>query len=421
MKLQKTKSSLKYIAILALALPYMAHAQSATSSSWEYSNWRRDSVLESQIQRLPSQSEAEILVPVLFGLPLSSITANFGDARGGGTRTHEGLDMMAKKGTPIISPTDAVIINTGNGASSGLFISTMNPGGETFVYMHLDSIPTHITSGTYVLRGEVIGFVGNTGNASGGGDHLHFEIRKNGATDPYLRIKKELSLAEKMNSMTKYLERTSDSNLAATLIQNYYSVFASAKAQGIYLHPLLQNVSPYGTVVVTPSPVVSTPTVNNISELQKYLIAQNSGQASALLATYGATGYFGTVTKNALAEFQARVGISPASGNYGPITRAYIAAHPTGAATTTPVVTSNGFTRTLALGDTHTQVLLLQKHLNSTGHLIATSGSGAPGKETSYFGSLTQKALLSYQKNKGLSQTGIVDSQTLTHLQSLAK
>jgi murein DD-endopeptidase MepM/ murein hydrolase activator NlpD len=71
----------------------------------------------------------------------------FGDARGGGTRTHEGLDIMAPGGTPVVSPTDAVVLATGDGPDSGLFVRTANPGGEQFVYMHLREIAKSILTG----------------------------------------------------------------------------------------------------------------------------------------------------------------------------------------------------------------------------------------------------------------------------------
>jgi peptidoglycan hydrolase-like protein with peptidoglycan-binding domain len=338
---------------------------------------------------------------------LSGISPNFGDARGGGTRTHEGLDIITKKGTPVVSPTDAVIINTGNGPSSGLFISTMNPGGETFVYMHLDSFATNISSGTYVLRGQVIGFVGNTGNASGGGDHLHFEIRKNGATDPYLRIKKELSLSESLTSINTYLNLTSDSNLANTLSQNYSKIFNTARSQGISVHPLIQNIqNSQQTTTVNTSAAIS----GSIAALQLYLISQNAGHAAALLATYGATGNFGSITRGALSEFQAKVGINPASGNYGPITQSYISSHPISSQPS--AMQSSTFNLTLSLGNNNDEVLLLQKFLNTKGYLIAASGPGSKGSETSYFGLLTQKALLLYQKDMSLNQSGTTDVST---------
>jgi hypothetical protein len=66
---------------------------------------------------------------------------------------------------------------------------------------------------------------------------------------------------------------------------------------------------------------------NEVAVLQNFLISQNKGQASQALMRVGATGYFGSLTRSALAEFQLSVGISPASGNFGPITRAYISSH----------------------------------------------------------------------------------------------
>jgi peptidoglycan hydrolase-like protein with peptidoglycan-binding domain len=66
---------------------------------------------------------------------------------------------------------------------------------------------------------------------------------------------------------------------------------------------------------------------NDVITLQQFLISQNKGPAAAALANVGATAYFGAITRAALAEFQASVGISPALGNFGAITRAYINAH----------------------------------------------------------------------------------------------
>lgn len=64
---------------------------------------------------------------------------------------------------------------------------------------------------------------------------------------------------------------------------------------------------------------------SGVATLQQFLITQNKGSAARALAGFGATSHFGALTKAALAEFQASVGISPALGNFGPITRAYIA------------------------------------------------------------------------------------------------
>ncbi len=66
---------------------------------------------------------------------------------------------------------------------------------------------------------------------------------------------------------------------------------------------------------------------NNVAILQQFLISQNKGSAALTLSKVGATAYFGEMTRAALAEYQASVGISPALGNFGPVTRGYISAH----------------------------------------------------------------------------------------------
>lgn len=66
---------------------------------------------------------------------------------------------------------------------------------------------------------------------------------------------------------------------------------------------------------------------NNVTLLQQFLISQDKGPAAKALSNHGTTTYFGLLTRAALAEFQANVGISPALGNFGPITRAYLKAN----------------------------------------------------------------------------------------------
>lgn len=162
---------------------------------------RMTSSLRRKLNDLGDEQVKNIPLPLLFGASLKTLTPNFGDARGGGTRSHEGLDIMAPKGVPIVSPTKAVVVRTGTGSSSGKFVNTMNPGGETFIYMHLNEIS--VKEGDVLAVGGLVGFVGNTGNASGGAPHLHFEIRdtKRKPTDPYPRITKEFTLEQKIQSL----------------------------------------------------------------------------------------------------------------------------------------------------------------------------------------------------------------------------
>jgi murein DD-endopeptidase MepM/ murein hydrolase activator NlpD len=339
---------MKQIAVLfavLLAVPFGAAAQE-NDADW-FSYWGRNSQYASQIQALGDTAVQSIPIPVLLGVEVNQLTRNFGDARGGGTRTHEGLDIMAPGGTPVVSPTDAVVLATGDGPDSGLFVRTANPGGEQFVYMHLREIAKSILTGATVHRGDVLGFVGNTGNASGGAPHLHFEIRKNGATDPYPRLTQSFSLQERMQSVQQALERVADPvALAGTLAENFRSTFTAAQSQGVSVaQSIISTLGSALTIGVHSASAQTSATMPNttnvftrdlevgmkgedVRTLQKYLNANGY-----LLTTIGdgAPGYetlmFGNLTKKALATFQRAKGISPAAGYFGPKTRAYISSH----------------------------------------------------------------------------------------------
>ncbi|HYE23434.1 MAG TPA: M23 family metallopeptidase [Candidatus Paceibacterota bacterium] len=200
---------LMFIGALFVSTPIDAHAATRTTSYGSYTEIishtqrsdrsRYSSAVERAIRKLDDDVVKNLPIPVLLGVSPAQLARNFGDVRGGGTRTHEGLDIMAPKGAFVASPTDAVVTRTGTGESAGIYVYTANPGGETFAYMHLDAIAEGVKPGTVLKAGDLIGYVGNTGNASGGAPHLHFEIRDNGKViDPYLRLTKEFSAGQRI-------------------------------------------------------------------------------------------------------------------------------------------------------------------------------------------------------------------------------
>src|SRR3989344_91593 len=205
--------------------------------------WRRQSSeLQQKISVLPGVAEVAVLMPVLFGVGVNNISPNFGDPRDGGTRTHIGEDIMAVKGTPIVSPTAAVVLRTGVGSGQGNYVTTANPGGETFVYMHLDRFGEGIAEGVVLAQGELIGYVGNTGNASGGAAHLHFEVHNSSGTptDPYPRLTAEFTPVQKISFLITILTQTSDPiALSQFLVANFRSTFTSDAQSGITLPPLI--------------------------------------------------------------------------------------------------------------------------------------------------------------------------------------
>lgn len=388
---------------------------SAQESPYPTGHWYQSSDFQDKISKLPDMTVQSVVMPVLFGVGLKNISPNFGAPRSGG-RSHAGQDIMAIKGTPIISPTAAVVLRTGFGDSAGYYVYTANPGGETFVYMHLDKIGEGIAPGVELAQGSLIGYVGDTGNASGGAAHLHFEIHNSNdnPTDPFPRLTAELSVAEKITYLNTILAQTADSKaLSEFLVLHFRSAFAAAVDQGIILPAMINSLlvsAGAGTFTGDNVDLEVGSTGAAVMALQQYLIQENSGAAAQKLKAAGATGAFGPVTKAALVEFQLGKGISPASGYYGPVTRAYVNSHPLGVVApaasptaTQPVVNiSVVFTRDLRLGMTGTDVKQLQVLLNSKGFMVASTGVGSPGKESAYFGAATQAAVKKFQTAQGI-------------------
>ena len=358
-------------------------------------------------------------IPVLLGVELSNLTKNFGDPRDGGTRTHEGLDMLAPEGTPIASPTDAVVVRTGDGAGSGLFVRTVNPGGESFVFMHLAAVASGIQPGVAVKRGDIIGFVGNTGNASGGPAHLHFEIRMDGAQDPYPRLMSVFTLEERMRGITQALER-GGTNYVSMYATKFRATFDAARAQGLTIPETILSLLNTAPPEATPTPP-TTPSANSllvfgknnslVVELQQFLIDAASGSDAAYLARSGATGYFGPITKAALIEYQRSAGLATSGVvDDATYTQIFALAEEGGSSGTAPIDETNGgtgtvpaFTRDLELGMSGEDVRQLQQFMNAQGFLVAEADAGSPGQETTYFGALTQKALVRYQASNSIS------------------
>ncbi len=298
--------------------------QSATSRSSVSSAARR------AISKLDDDPVEEMPIPILMGFSLAQLSKNFGDPRDGGARSHEGLDIMAATRSYIVSPTDAVVTRVGSGSSSGKYVYTANPGEETFAYMHLDEIADGLKSGTVLKKGDFIGYVGNTGNASGGPAHLHFEIREGRkATDPFPRLTEEFTLKERIATVEEILKDADDEEEEAELmVARYRSTFVSAAAQGIELPEEISDALGFSTNMPILSGYTRDLTLGSTGDdviaLQTFLISKNLGVKAKALAAAGATGYFGGVTQAALAEYQTSVGITPAAGYFGALTRARV-------------------------------------------------------------------------------------------------
>ncbi len=409
--------------------PFFVAAQATTtrdSDSSRYSNWRRQSNESQQkIDALGSVTETNVPMPILFG-PVNNLN-NYGELRVSG-RIHEGLDIMSPKGTPIVSPTAAVVTRVDFGGGEGHAVYTANPGGERFVYYHLDRVGEGVVEGMVLARGDLIGYVGNTGDASGGAAHLHFELRTsdgNTPTNPFTRLTLEFTPEEKMTYLSKILTQASDANaLALFLVSNFHSTFVAAQGRGAAVPAIITALLASIPVATTPTPASSLPSGDlalgssgaAVVQLQQFLIGKRSGTAAINLSYAGATGYFGGMTQAALIEYQIAVAVSPANGYYGPSTQARVEAG-TGAVVTAPTTTpatpasassTLALTRNLYLGLSGEDVRSLQQFLNRNGFTVASTGNGSAGNETTYFGPATKAAVIKYQTAQGISSTGYV-------------
>lgn len=135
-----------------------------------------------------SISRTPVLINPVKGAGNLSIGSMYGVPREGGSRTHEGVDIFASKGTPVVAPTSGIIAKTGTTARGGKVIWMYDTKrGHSYYFAHLDK--QLVVTGRKVKQGDTLGLVGNTGNAAATPPHLHFGIYQHGSKDPidYIR------------------------------------------------------------------------------------------------------------------------------------------------------------------------------------------------------------------------------------------
>lgn len=125
----------------------------------------------------PLPPGAALVVPVA-GVARSVLRSNWGDPRDGGTRAHQGLDIMAPGGTPVLAAADGTVeklyLSQGGG---GITLYERSPDRRwLYYYAHLAGYAPGIAEGAAVRAGQTIAYVGDTGNAGTGNFHLHFGV-----------------------------------------------------------------------------------------------------------------------------------------------------------------------------------------------------------------------------------------------------
>lgn len=145
---------------------------------------------------------------------------DFGVPRDGGTRLHEGQDLMGKKMLPLVAAVDGTVINVNYPeASWGYSITIKDKDGYTYHYLHMNNdnpgsddgkgdgmnaYAPDIKQGNKVVKGQLVGYMGDSGNAETTGAHLHFEIRLNGTPfSPYQSLQNATKITEPVTNYPK--------------------------------------------------------------------------------------------------------------------------------------------------------------------------------------------------------------------------
>ncbi|OCK46965.1 endopeptidase [Stenotrophomonas maltophilia] len=145
-----------------------------------------------------------LLLPVQ-GILTSQLRDTFTDARSEG-RVHDAIDIMADAGTPVLAVADGTVEKLFDSERGGLTIYQFEPSGRwCYYYAHLQRYADGLAERQVIKRGDVIGYVGSTGNANAEAPHLHFEVHvlgpgkqwwKGESINPYPLLKSAASMPD---------------------------------------------------------------------------------------------------------------------------------------------------------------------------------------------------------------------------------
>jgi LysM repeat protein len=196
--------------------------------------------------------------------------STFGDPRAGGRR-HEGVDIIAPRGAPVLAVWDGTISKTSYTGLGGNGIWLARSDATYAVYLHLDSFA--VEAGTRVRAGQVIGYVGSTGSSST--PHLHFELHPSGgraidvypalvAADP-LKPRRISSGSTDVDSSGIYVVKSGDSLWSIAVAHNL-SVSRLTSFNGITASSVIypgQKLAVKDSARTTTSPTAAPPTVTS--------------------------------------------------------------------------------------------------------------------------------------------------------------
>jgi murein DD-endopeptidase MepM/ murein hydrolase activator NlpD len=112
-------------------------------------------------------------VPV-DGVRIGDLRDSYGDPRSGG-RWHQGIDILAPRHTPVRSTTEGIVLRKARLKLGGITVTVVGPGGSRHYYAHLERW-AKVKEGKKVKPGDILGYVGNSGNARNSPTHLHYSV-----------------------------------------------------------------------------------------------------------------------------------------------------------------------------------------------------------------------------------------------------
>ncbi|MBO1531319.1 M23 family metallopeptidase [Psychrobacter sp. F1192] len=167
--------------VLLFVLDKLLPSISQQTQSFVVAKWQQLSLLQ---QELPTENSLP------SPLPGQHLTDTWGAARSQG-RSHEGIDIFAPRGTPIQSTTQGIVSKVGENTLGGRVVVVVGPGGAGHYYAHLEDY-ADISPNDWVNAGDIIGYVGDSGNAKGTPPHVHYGVYINGsAVNPYPLLQKD--------------------------------------------------------------------------------------------------------------------------------------------------------------------------------------------------------------------------------------
>ncbi len=173
------------VLVSAFWIFYYGIAGSPTSADNEVTVSGEKVVLDPKAQPPVTIAEGVTVGPAGLAIPVQDVKPNelvdtFTQARAGGARVHDAIDIMAPEGTPVVAATsgkvEKLFFSDGGG---GITAYVRSPDQRwSFYYAHLQGYAPGLVEGQQVKRGQLLGRVGHTGNANPAGPHLHFAINR---------------------------------------------------------------------------------------------------------------------------------------------------------------------------------------------------------------------------------------------------